>query len=50
VHANRNFIAFAMAGVVRMLHESDYKHLPMLNTLACSSDASLLEQILTLVS
>jgi hypothetical protein len=49
VQANKNFVAFAIAGVLRMLQESGCDHLPRLNPLVSSSHASLLDDIPTKV-
>jgi hypothetical protein len=38
-------VALALVGVPRMLHDFGCEHLPMLNSLAISSEASVLEEI-----
>jgi hypothetical protein len=42
---NQNFVALALVGVLRMLDDSGCKHLAMLNLVATSSEASVLEEI-----
>jgi hypothetical protein len=44
---NKNSVALALAGMLRMLHESGCEHLSMLSSLASSSDTSLLDEIPT---
>jgi hypothetical protein len=45
--ANKNFSCCAIAGLIRMLQDSGCEHLPELHSLAASSDASLLVDILS---
>jgi hypothetical protein len=44
---NKSFVTLALAGMLRMLHDSSCEHLPMLSSLASLSDASLLDEIPT---
>jgi hypothetical protein len=45
MRANKNFACYAIAGVLRMLQESNCEHLLELHTLAASSNASSLDDI-----
>jgi hypothetical protein len=42
---NKNFVALACVGMLRMFHDTGYEHLLMLSSLVSLNDASLLEEI-----
>jgi hypothetical protein len=45
--ANKNFACYAIAGLIRLLQDFVCEHLPELHLLAASSDALLLDDILS---